>query len=111
MLAAATAVANDEYACGPCAAANGRNESYLEYFKAWNESGDGICAEGWWQDAEGEYHKEAKECNKSGEKTTATSPCRFYGHGEARRYYMAYEYFLYGEQFQNEGGSKKFCDE
>ncbi len=97
-----TASAQGAYGCwspGPkCAAKNGPNIAENNWAWSHNLSGVGVCAEQWWWDNEESYERVAKTCWKESAYADTGTTCVYPGHSEVRRYFMAYEYWLEGEE-------------
>jgi hypothetical protein len=101
---ASPALADEAYSCpNHCAAVNGK-ETWLRQNEVQNLSGTGVCAAIWrlW---EGKW-TEAYSCTPKPE--TEVWECIFgpeiLGHGQSRRYYAKFEYYLWGYEYDRIGG-------
>jgi hypothetical protein len=103
LLGVVPALATNEYypseaGCGSCAQTSGP-DNYIKNNAAWNLSGEGFCNAAYIRTGEGEYPAQWDRCYSSGnyELLCYTGP-EWYGHGQSRRYYAAYNYNLRGRQ-------------
>lgn len=90
---------NEGFSCGPCAATNG-NENWIKNVEGANSSGKGLCNTQWQDEhtSGGPFYNLYEECTATRSTLLICGNQEEWGHGEVRRYYSEYLYYLGGRQ-------------
>lgn len=91
---------NEGFGCGaPCPSTNGK-ENWVKNVEGINESGKGLCNTQWEDEhtSGGPYYNLYEECTATKSTLLICGNQEEWGHGEVRRYYSEYLYYLSGRQ-------------